>query len=356
MLVSRRAFLSLAAASGVTALAACESSARGPISARDTGARADGVTDDTAAIQRAIDRASRQGGNIVRVPKGHYRVATLHLRRSVQLFLGKGAVLTGAPFVVAERISGARVSGPGTIERGGIECTDCVNVAISDVTIAQAPERAITLTRCDNVEVAHVDITYAQQDGVVVDSCRTVKVRDGYVAAARDGVVVRASSPGVAKTIAITGQTVLAPGAALRVDATGPGSIDGVTFGACRVYYGGMTIDAAGGGHVRTVTFDGIHMTEVPQPFAITLGAGGAIGNVAINNVSAREAEHTSVVAGRAGAPIVDVRLLNVAIGADVAPVLAASHVDGLSLQAVDLTARAGDPLAVDAVTNLVRR
>ncbi len=37
------------------------------------GARGDGTTDDTAAIQKALDAAGRQRGNVVLLPTGDYR-------------------------------------------------------------------------------------------------------------------------------------------------------------------------------------------------------------------------------------------------------------------------------------------
>ena len=42
------------------------------------GAVGDGVSDDTAAIQKAIDAVSAAGGGIVDIPAGHYRINTLY--------------------------------------------------------------------------------------------------------------------------------------------------------------------------------------------------------------------------------------------------------------------------------------
>lgn len=45
-----------------------------PYSVMDFGAKADGKTDDTAAIQSALDEALKAGGGIVFLPAGHYRL------------------------------------------------------------------------------------------------------------------------------------------------------------------------------------------------------------------------------------------------------------------------------------------
>jgi len=42
---------------------------------RDFGARGDGRTDDTAAVQKALDAAGRQGGGVVYAPRGNYLFA-----------------------------------------------------------------------------------------------------------------------------------------------------------------------------------------------------------------------------------------------------------------------------------------
>ncbi len=83
---SRRRFLSqsaLGAAAGLFAVPAgaivtdpapFTSSSTLALNVHNFGARADGSTDDTAAIQRALDVAGKAGGGIVELPTGHYAV------------------------------------------------------------------------------------------------------------------------------------------------------------------------------------------------------------------------------------------------------------------------------------------
>jgi len=47
----------------------------GTFSVKDFGAAADGVTDDTAAFQKALQRAAEQKGNTVFAPAGRYLIA-----------------------------------------------------------------------------------------------------------------------------------------------------------------------------------------------------------------------------------------------------------------------------------------
>ncbi len=60
------------------------------------GAKGDGKTLDTAAIQSAIDKATQAGGGRVTLPPGAYLSGSLHLKSHVELHLEQGATLLGS--------------------------------------------------------------------------------------------------------------------------------------------------------------------------------------------------------------------------------------------------------------------
>jgi polygalacturonase len=64
---------------------------------RAFGARGDGVSKDTAAIQKAIDTCEQRGGGIVRLTPGTYLSAPIVLKSNITLELEKGATLLGSP-------------------------------------------------------------------------------------------------------------------------------------------------------------------------------------------------------------------------------------------------------------------
>jgi polygalacturonase len=61
------------------------------------GAKGDGVSKDTAAIQAAIDACESQGGGTVRLIAGTYLSAPIVLRSNITLQLDRGATLLGSP-------------------------------------------------------------------------------------------------------------------------------------------------------------------------------------------------------------------------------------------------------------------
>ena len=63
---------------------------------RTFGAAGDGVSKDTAAVQRAIDACAEKGGRVV-VPPGTYLIGSIWLKDGVELHLQEGATLLGSP-------------------------------------------------------------------------------------------------------------------------------------------------------------------------------------------------------------------------------------------------------------------
>src|SRR6516225_4360199 len=60
------------------------------------GAVADGMTQDSASINRAIDACNSSGGGTVYVPPGIYLCGTIILKSNVTLYLEAGATLQGS--------------------------------------------------------------------------------------------------------------------------------------------------------------------------------------------------------------------------------------------------------------------
>jgi polygalacturonase len=83
------------------------------------GARGDGTTMNTAAIQKAIDAAAKKGGTVV-FPAGTYLTGSIFVKSGVTLKLGKDVVLLGSQNIkdypmMPSRIAGIEMSWPAAL-------------------------------------------------------------------------------------------------------------------------------------------------------------------------------------------------------------------------------------------------
>ncbi len=207
---------------------------------RDFGAKGDGISKDTSAIQAAID-----AGGIVWFPPGTYLCGTLYLKSNGGLELSPGAVLlaspdlkdynaddfcpqnrvfkqefvTGKHFITAVEQHNITIRGGGRIDgnrkafyevpsdqskiwstpltRPGqmIFLCECENVTISDVELYNSPYWTCFLHGCEMVQIRGVRIYNHQYtrngDGIDIDCCRFVNVSDCLIDCGDDCITLR---------------------------------------------------------------------------------------------------------------------------------------------------------------------
>lgn len=289
------------------------------LSVREHGARGDGVADDTAALQQAIDAAAAAGGGRVVLPAGRYLSRPLALRSRIDLHLEKDAVLVMSErfedypqgsnvflkFLAAEGVEDVRVSGPGTIDGRGqrwwerflelkaekrekefprpqaIYVSKSRRVALEGFTSVNPPNshcsfrdcrdltfRGLTMTAPD--ESPNTDaINLGRTKNVLITSC-TISTGDDNVALVSSGeatdanvtenVTIRDCTFGFGHGVSIGSYT----SAGLR-DIT----VENVTFDKT---VNGIRIKSEmdRGGEVRQVTYRNLSMTGVRYPIVIT--------------------------------------------------------------------------------------
>ena len=65
-------------------------------SVKDFGAKGDGKTLDTKAIQKALDKCAEAGGGLVKIPSGNYLSGAIFIKSNSTLCIVDGDVLTGS--------------------------------------------------------------------------------------------------------------------------------------------------------------------------------------------------------------------------------------------------------------------
>src|SRR5438876_3511497 len=192
------------------------------------GAKGDGKTFDTDAINAAIDAASCAGGGVVLLPAGSYLCYSIHLKSNVTLQLSTGATILAAPgpepgeqgkydlaesnspwesyqdfghnhwhnsLIWGEGLENVAIVGGGLIwgkglSRGwntgpkaeqpgagnkAIALKNCRNVLLRDFGILHGGHFGILASGVDNFTIDNLTID-TNRDGMDIDCCRNVHV------------------------------------------------------------------------------------------------------------------------------------------------------------------------------------
>ncbi len=214
---------------------------------RGYGAKGDGNSIDSPAINAAIDAAASVGGGTVVFPAGTYASYSIRLKSNVALYLQQGATILAAPtlngkgydaqepqnaayeafqdyghnhwhdsLIWGEDLHDIGIFGPGLIWGKGLSRGDkaemglpgsadpgagnkaialknCRNVILSDFSILQGGWFGILATGVDNLTVDNLKID-TNRDGIDVDCCRNVRISNCTVNSPLDDGICPKSS------------------------------------------------------------------------------------------------------------------------------------------------------------------
>jgi len=200
---------------------------------KDFGAIGDGATNDTPAIDRAIEKCNADGGGTVYFPAGRYSAASIHIKSNVRLLLDDHATIFGGPKENFEKpepnpdwdkfqdfghshfhqslmygekienfaIEGGNVDG-GSIghdyypDRGGggdklVTVVEGKNLLFKNVTHGKGGHFVYLLNDCENITFDHVVIKESR-DAIDFMGCRNVQVHDcNFTGCADDTIGVK---------------------------------------------------------------------------------------------------------------------------------------------------------------------
>lgn len=373
---SRRAFLASSCALVLPILlsrAPGAAASASPVSVRDLGARGDGRTHDTQAIQTAIDTVGPSGATIY-FPPGEYLSGTLHLRSRVTIHLDADATLVASkddgdfdapeqlpydPFADREtadfrfallqgrNLEGVRIVGPGRIDanrttRGGpkpIALRECRNVRIHDLTISNAANYNISLLGCEDVDIVGITLLNGYSDGIDPDCCRRVRIANCHIESRDDAIALKTSfalgERRSTRDVAVTGCHLTSMHNGLKLGTESTGDFKGIDLRNCTIVgrshpwkgelSSGVAFESVDGGNLQDIRVSNLRMASVRTPVFIRLGErgraqprreAGTLKNVSLANIVAGDAPMASSITGVPGRSVSGVSLKNIRVTA----------------------------------------
>ncbi len=309
------------------------------------GAKGDGKTLDTAAVNHAIEAASEAGGGTVLFPAGTYSCFSIRLKSNVALQLVAGAVILAADsptdgtpgydpaepsptagsyqdfghshwhnsLLWGEGLENVSILGPGLIwgkglSRGGltqdepgpkaedpgvgnkaVALKNCRNVLLRDFAILHGGHFGILATGVDNLTIDNLRID-TNRDGMDVDCCRNVRVSNCSVNSPwDDGICLKSSyALGYARTTEmVTITNCMVSGdfeEGTLLDGTYKHFAPSAEVGrAGRIKFGTETVGGFKNITISNCVFDGCH------GLALESVDGGVLEDVTITNITMRD-------------------------------------------------------------------
>jgi len=291
------------------------------------GAKGDGTTLNTTAIQKAIDVCSSRGGGKVIFPAGKFLSGTIVLKDHVTLYLSKDALLLGStnindyrnvdPFadglgvdvgwalLVAVDAKNIGIEGEGSIDGQG-SALKAAQILTDTRPEGQRWGRRpflLRIVRCDTVTVKGVNLNYAaawtshyfqsrhlliqkvkitsygvaHNDGMDIDGCQDVRIEDCDVVSGDDALCFKTTSSRMAcRDIVVSGLRLKSNQGAIKMGTESMAPFENIKITDCYIYdthNGGIKLLSVDGARLQNVEISGITMDDVKTPILIRLGS-----------------------------------------------------------------------------------
>jgi polygalacturonase len=293
---------------------------------RDFGAKGDGKTFDTGAIQEALDECGASGG-IVEFPAGIYLCEPLTLHANTTVQLDSGATLQAStnqtdfmkisgdwlkarssdfiPFIGGQNLTNVTFTGGGVIDGSGsvwwgeaekarrirpgytlprpnlIFLQNCRNVRLENITLQNSPKFHLVPSDCEDVVISNVTILapeHAANTDAIDPSGRHILITKCKLDVGDDNVAIKAGKkvPGQdfqSEDITVTDCTFL-HGHGMSIGSETSGGVRNVAVKNCTFENteNGLRIksDVRRGGLVENISYENISMTNVVPAITLT--------------------------------------------------------------------------------------
>ena len=213
------------------------------------GAKDDGKTVCTSAIQNAIDVSSLKGGRVI-IPAGNFITGTLFLRNNTVLVVEKNARLLGSTqlndypktsvgfrffgdtwvyqsLIIAHNVNNITIEGQGIIDgQGGsfpvttkkkpdryrdrpylLWIAECKNVLVKDIELRSSAMWMQSYIRCENLRIDGIKVfnhANKNNDLMDIDGCKDVVITNVVGDADDDGITFKSTSDRISENIVVS--------------------------------------------------------------------------------------------------------------------------------------------------------
>jgi polygalacturonase len=306
---------------------------------KELGAKGDGITKETKAINKIIEDAANAGGGTIYFPAGNYLCGSIRLKNNICLFLDQGCTLIAASdstefdppeksvndvyqdhghshwhnsFIWGEKIHDVSIIGTGTIygrglvRSGGkgngkpnkaIALLNCYNVIIRDITINHGGWFAILATGVDNLTIDNLKVD-TNRDGFDIDCCKNVRISNCTVNSPFDDGICLKSSFGLGYAKATENVTITN----CQVSGYDEGSLLDGTFRRSRRYNdstdhgptGRIKFGTESNGGFKNITISNC-VFDYCRGLALETVDGALLEDVTINNITMRDIQNAPI-------------------------------------------------------------
>jgi len=303
----------------------CLATSGGAYDIQNLGARPDGQTLCTEAIQKAVDHCAKSGGGTVYFPPGRWLTGTVYLANNVTIELENGCTVLGTAdksqygqprqllgmegeqystwaVFAGKGLHSIAVRGRGVIDGQGsnfkykngarpknLYFEDCQDVLIEGIRLRNAGSWMQHYRNCDRLTIRDIavfnHVSY-NNDGLNIDSCRDVVVSGCVVDSDDDGIVLKSLSRKPCENIVIADCVVSSHCNSIKMGTESGGGFQNVTVTNCticsprysEVIYGrqrglaGLALEIVDGGTLDRVAISNITIKGVTAPIFLRLG------------------------------------------------------------------------------------